>query len=156
MGKGIFITGTGTDVGKTYVTALIVKKLKDAGYNASYYKAALSGAINVDNKLVAGDLEYVKKIARLENLTQKNVSFIYENAVSPHLAAKLENKQIEMDVIKEDYNDILSTCDFLTVEGSGGIVCPLRYDNEKVIMLEDVVKELNLNVLNVGMRAMLT
>ena len=42
--KGIFITATGTDVGKTYVTALILKKLREASVNAGYYKAALSGA----------------------------------------------------------------------------------------------------------------
>lgn len=42
MSKGIFITATGTDLGKTYVTGLIVKCLRDAGLNAGYYKAALS------------------------------------------------------------------------------------------------------------------
>ena len=36
MAKKIFITGTGTDVGKTYVTGLIVKKLKESGMNAAY------------------------------------------------------------------------------------------------------------------------
>ena len=41
MGKALFITGTGTDIGKTYVTGLIVKKLVDAGLRAGYYKAAL-------------------------------------------------------------------------------------------------------------------
>ncbi len=40
MGKGLFITGTGTDVGKTYVSALIVKKLRDAGFRSGYFKAA--------------------------------------------------------------------------------------------------------------------
>ena len=45
MGKALFITGTGTDIGKTYVTGLIVKKLRDAGLNGGYYKAALSGAV---------------------------------------------------------------------------------------------------------------
>ena len=44
MSKGLFITGTDTDIGKTYVTALIVKKLRDAGLKAGYYKAAISGA----------------------------------------------------------------------------------------------------------------
>ena len=44
MGKAIFITGTGTDVGKTYVTGLLVKKIREAGLDGSYYKAALSGA----------------------------------------------------------------------------------------------------------------
>ena len=43
MSKSIFITGTGTDIGKTYVTGLIVKKLNEAGENAAYYKAAMSG-----------------------------------------------------------------------------------------------------------------
>ena len=48
--KGIFITATGTDVGKTYVTALILKKLREASVNAGYYKAALSGAYRKDRK----------------------------------------------------------------------------------------------------------
>ena len=43
MSRGLFVIGTGTDVGKTYVTALIVKKLKDSGVSAAYYKAAMSG-----------------------------------------------------------------------------------------------------------------
>jgi len=45
MAKALFITGTGTDVGKTFVTGLIVKKLKDSGKNAAYYKAAMSGNV---------------------------------------------------------------------------------------------------------------
>ena len=50
MAKGIFVTGTGTDVGKTYVTALIVKKLADVGIHAGYYKAALSGAESIEDR----------------------------------------------------------------------------------------------------------
>ena len=59
MAKGIFVTGTGTDVGKTYVTALIVKKLADAGIHAGYYKAALSGAESIEES----DAGYVRKTA---------------------------------------------------------------------------------------------
>ena len=47
MGKGLFITGTDTDVGKTYVTALLVKTLRQAGFDVGYYKAAISGAPTV-------------------------------------------------------------------------------------------------------------
>ena len=47
MGKGLFVTGTGTDTGKTYIAALMVKKLYEAGYHAGYYKAALSGAASI-------------------------------------------------------------------------------------------------------------
>ena len=50
MTKGIFITATGTDVGKTYVSALIVKKLRELGINCGYYKPALSGAEFINGK----------------------------------------------------------------------------------------------------------
>ena len=43
MAKKLFITGTGTDIGKTYVTGLILKKLQESGRSAAYYKAAMSG-----------------------------------------------------------------------------------------------------------------
>lgn len=43
MSKALFVTGTGTDTGKTYVTGLIVKKLQEAKKNPAYYKAAMSG-----------------------------------------------------------------------------------------------------------------
>ena len=55
MGKALFITGTGTDIGKTYVTGLIVKRLKEAGVRTGYYKAALSGAeTSADGSLLPG------------------------------------------------------------------------------------------------------
>ena len=47
MSKKLFITGTGTDVGKTFVSGLIIKKLSGCGKNAAYFKAAMSGNIPV-------------------------------------------------------------------------------------------------------------
>ena len=61
MSKGIFITATGTDIGKTYVTALLVKKLREANFNAGYYKAALSGADNI----AESDAGFVNRIANI-------------------------------------------------------------------------------------------
>ena len=66
MGKGIFITATGTDVGKTYVTGLLVKKLREAGLNAGYYKAALSGAEITPEGLLPGDADFVRRMAGLD------------------------------------------------------------------------------------------
>ena len=43
MAKGIFLTGTGTDIGKTYIAGLLVKTLAEAGKHPAYYKAAMSG-----------------------------------------------------------------------------------------------------------------
>ena len=50
MTKGVFITGTGTDVGKTYAAGLLLKKLRESGRNAGYYKAAKPSAMRVERR----------------------------------------------------------------------------------------------------------
>ena len=68
MGKSIFITGTGTDVGKTFITALIVKKLHEAGKKAAYFKAAASGNVRSEKGLIPGDADMVdRKSTRLNS-----------------------------------------------------------------------------------------
>lgn len=150
MGKGLFITATGTDVGKTFVTALIVKTLKAAGLSAAYYKAALSGAERQNGELVPGDAAYVKNIAGLDQSFGEMVSFVYETAVSPHLAAKIEGNPVELPKVKRDYEAVKARYDFVTVEGSGGIICPIRWDETPKILLEDIVKTLGLPLLVVA------
>ncbi|MDD4376729.1 MAG: dethiobiotin synthase [Eubacteriales bacterium] len=143
--KGIFVTGTGTDVGKTYVTALIVKKLNEAGLNPGYYKAALSGA----ESLAASDAGYVKKISGISQPYETMVSYIYKNAVSPHLASRIEGNPVDLVRVKDDFDHVKKKHNYVVVEGSGGIVCPIRYDGEQ-IFLEDVIKKLDLSVVIVG------
>ncbi len=151
MGKALFITGTGTDVGKTYVTALIVKKLRDAGLNAGYYKAALSGAIPDKNgRLQAGDALYVNRIADIGEKQENLVSYIYKEAVSPHLAAKINKQPIDFDRVAADFARAKGQYDYLTMEGSGGIICPLRWDETMHMGLDDLVKRLSLGVLIVA------
>ncbi|MDO5397011.1 MAG: dethiobiotin synthase [bacterium] len=150
MSKGIFITATGTDIGKTYVTALIVKKLHDAGINAGYYKAALSGAEYIDGRLVPGDADYVKRVSGINQSLESMVSYVYENAVSPHLAARIEGNPVEEYKVLEDFKAVCGKHDFVTAEGSGGIVCPIRFDGTKKIFLEDIIKLLGLDTLVVA------
>lgn len=144
MGKGLFITATGTDIGKTYVTALLAKHLRDNGYDCGYYKAALSGAVKTENGLIPGDAQLVKETAGLTDSLDSMVSYVYKNAYSPHLAAQLEGNPLEMDVVKSDYEKACKKHDFVLMEGSGGIVCPIRYDEKCKIFLEDIIKELSL------------
>ncbi|KOF56678.1 MULTISPECIES: dethiobiotin synthase [Clostridium] len=146
MNKNIFITATGTDVGKTFVTALIVKKLRDEGYNAGYYKAALSGAEVTENGLIPGDAYYVNKTANINETMDNLVSYVYKEAVSPHLASQIEGHPVEMEKVIEAFNNAAVKYDYVTMEGSGGIVCPIRYDDKK-IMLEDIIKKLDLSTL---------
>lgn len=149
MSKNIFVTGIGTDVGKTYVTALIVKYLKDLGYKSSYYKAAVSGNDRINGELTAQDAKFVTEVAGINENPNNLVSYIYQEAISPHLAAIKENLPADINKIKKDFENICKKNDFVTVEGSGGILCPIRYDEQK-IWLEDIIKALNLSTIIVA------
>lgn len=153
MSKGIFITATGTDVGKTYITGLITKKLRENGINAGYYKAALSGSEIINGKQTAGDARFVCEISGIQEEPEDLISYIYKTSVSPHLAAQIENKPVETDLIVSDFNKMKKKFDFITAEGSGGIICPLRMD-DKVIMLTDVINLLKLDVIIVAQAAL--
>ena len=64
MSKILFIVGTGTDIGKTYVSGLILKKLKESGVSAAYYKAAMSGNVrSEDGGLIPGDALRVREVS---------------------------------------------------------------------------------------------
>ena len=153
MSKGYFVTATGTDVGKTFITTLLVKKWRDSGIDAGYYKAALSGAELRDGKWVAGDADYVKRTANLSDTQEQLVSYVYKEAVSPHLAARKEGNPVELAKVKDDFDAARNRHEFIFAEGSGGIICPIRYDDQKIFLI-DVMKTLNLPLLIVTTAAL--
>ena len=151
MGKAIFVTGTGTDVGKTYVTGLLVKKIRDAGLDGSYYKAALSGAEpDGQGNLVPGDAAWVKETAGLKDPLTDLVTYVYQEAVSPHLAARINHRPVELETIREAFQKARARHEYLTMEGSGGILCPLRWDERQHLLLEDMIRALDLGCLLVA------
>lgn len=153
MSKGYFVTATGTDVGKTFIIALLVKKWRDSGIDAGYYKAALSGAELRDGKWVAGDADYVKRIANLSDTQEQLVSYVYKEAVSPHLAARKEGNPVELAKVQDDFEAARTRHEFVFAEGSGGIICPIRYDDQKVFLV-DIMKTLGLPLLIVTTAAL--
>ena len=106
MTKKIFITATGTDIGKTYISALIVKKMRESGYNCGYYKPVVSGVTEMCNKLIDSDANYVIQKANIPTEAENCVSYWWKEALSPHLAAKRANQEIDIDKIKYDYAQI--------------------------------------------------
>lgn len=140
VGKGIFITGTDTDIGKTYVTALLVKTLREAGYDAGYYKAAISGADSV----AESDAGFVNRFAGIGESEDMLLSYLYKHAVSPHLAARMEGHPVEKEVILAGWARAAARYPYVTMEGSGGICCPIRHDEKAVYYLEDIVRWLHL------------
>ena len=150
MSKRLFITGTGTDVGKTYVTGLILKKLHEQYENVAYYKAAMSGNDRrPDGSLIPGDALHVKTVSGISQPLEEMCPYVYETAVSPHLASKIEGNPIELETVLRTFDQVCEHYDYVTAEGSGGILCPLRFDGQK-LQLEDVIKARNLPCLIVA------
>ncbi len=147
MSKNIFITATGTDIGKTYISALIVKKMREAGFNCGYYKPVLSGVEISDGKLIKSDCNYVIETAKIPTSADDCVTYRWEEAVSPHLAAQRAGERICINKILEDYQKASHKYDYLLVEGAGGITCPLILSDKEKYLLKDLIKELGTNIL---------
>lgn len=124
----LFVTGTGTDVGKTYVTALLIRALREvvgAQETIGYYKIAISGAPNLE----VSDAGYVydhAQLAQHQKLSSTS-SYLFAEPVSPHLAAKHTDTLIKVDVIAHDMMEVMFNHHLTVMEGSGGIFCPLSW-----------------------------
>ena len=150
MSKNLFITGTGTGIGKTYVTGLIVKKLQDNTVNSAYYKAAMSGnEREEDGTLIPGDALWVKNVSGISQSVEEMCPYVYEHAYSPHLASRLEGNHVEMAVVLDNYRKVKEKYDYITVEGSGGILCPICFDEAR-IGLTDIIDEMELDCILVA------
>lgn len=132
MSKAIFLTGTGTDIGKTFIAGLIVKKLAQAGKNPAYYKAAMSGNDRrSDESLIPGDALFVRQMSGISQPLDEMCPYVYENAWSPHLASRVEGNPVDLAVVREGFAKVAENYDYITMEGSGGILCPLCFDEHR-------------------------
>ena len=150
MSKNIFITATGTDIGKTYVSALIVKKMREAGYDCGYFKPVLSGVTEKEGKLTESDCNYVINTAKIPAEPNDSVVYWWKEAVSPHLAAEINNEEIDISKIIKEYREKQSRYDYLLIEGAGGITCPLRLKNGEKYLLKDLIKDLGTSIIVVA------
>ena len=136
--KGIFVTGTDTEIGKTVVSAALMNALRNVK-NICYWKPIQTG-IEEDN-----DTETVRNLANCSDGEIFDKGFRLEKPLSPHLSAKLADVEISvkktLDFIENQLSD-----KFWIVEGAGGILVPLN-ENELII---DLIKALDLPVLIVA------
>ena len=150
MSKNIFITATGTDVGKTYVSALILKKMRESGLNAGYFKPVLSGVVEKMGKLTESDCNFVVSTAKIPTTADDCVAYWWKEAVSPHLAAERAGVNIDIEKIKHAFEKKQKEYDYLLIEGAGGITCPLKLKNGEKYLLKDLIKELETNIIIVA------
>ena len=127
--KTIFIAGTDTGVGKTVVTLLLARYLRESGYSVSATKWAVTGYAGGDRDELGGRALYRFKFP-----------------ASPHLAARLEKRRINADKIINSTKALSRRFDFVVVEGIGGLMVPL---NEKILLI-DLIKMLKIPVLLVA------
>jgi dethiobiotin synthase len=148
---GIFITGTGTDVGKTVVTAGVLRYLCSRGASAMVMKPVQTGCrLSPRGRLIAPDVEFVLRAANLhasEDALPHLAPYRFEPACSPHLAASLAGRTIDIATILASARQLASHYRPLVVEGAGGLLVPL---NGSQTML-DLACELRMPILLVGL-----
>lgn len=125
--QGVFITGTNTDVGKTYVGALLAKTLREKNINVIPRKPIESGCNKIDNELIPADALALQQAAGYEGDLSEVCAYRFEPPISPVRAAHLANKILTT-------NQLLNIClngsenGFTLVEGAGGFYSPLTED----------------------------
>jgi dethiobiotin synthetase len=125
---GLFITGTDTGVGKTYVGALIARSLVQSGRRVGVYKPAASGCWREGKTLVSDDAVALWKAAGqpcdLEHVCPQR----FAAPLAPHLAAREEGKQLDIGLLSRGMEYWQERAEIILVEGAGGLMSPLGED----------------------------
>ena len=144
--KGIFITGTDTDAGKTYVGTQIVALLHEHRINAVPRKPIESGCTRIRDELVPQDAHQYYEAANRKFSLSEVCPFRFEPAISPQRAARLARQPVYIEEVLKKCMQGIEGDDFLVVEGAGGFYSPLCEDG----MNSDLAKRLELPVLLVA------
>jgi len=139
LSKSYFITGTNTGVGKSVATALLAKFFKSSGFSVAVYKPVESGCEGSKSL----DMTFVKEIADVETFN----SYCLSKPLSPHLSAKIDGVNIDIEVIKEKFDSLKSSYDIVLIEGAGGVCVPLNYNG---YMMANLIKDLNIEAIVVS------
>lgn len=159
---GLFITGNNTEVGKTYVAALIARQIVAAGIRLGVYKPAASGCRMVDGQLVAEDAVQLWEGAGRPGTLDEVCPQKFAAPVAPHLAARAEGKELDADLLRRGAEVWHRRCDLLLVEGAGGLMSPMSDDQYVADLAYDfgyplvVVAANRLGVINETLQTLIT
>lgn len=146
MTKGIFITGTDTGVGKTYVACGIAAALRSTGIDVGVMKPAETGCPARNGKLVPLDAMRLMKAAGAKDVLGLVNPYRFRKPLAPSVAARMERKSVRSKKILDSYDALSRRHDFMIVEGAGGIMVPLAGD----YLFLDLAKALGLPALIVA------
>lgn len=122
---GLFLTGTDTDVGKTYVGALIARALVAEGLRVGVYKPAASGCALCAGELVSEDAVQLWEAAGRPGELDRVCPQRFEAPLAPHLAARAEGKLLDVEWLRTGVEYWRERSDIVLVEGAGGLMSPL-------------------------------
>jgi dethiobiotin synthetase len=150
--RGVFVTGTGTEVGKTVVAAAIAHTLAASGKTVAVFKPAVTGLdeIAADGPK-SGDIgrfearrladhELLRLAAGSAQSDEEIAPYRYGPPASPHLAARLAGEEIEPARLLAAAEAAAASADVLVCEGVGGLLVPLAPD----YLVRDLAVELAL------------
>jgi dethiobiotin synthetase len=142
---GFFVTGTDTDVGKTYIASALVRHFVQQGYKTIGMKPVAAGAELVDGRLLNGDVTELINAANVDaNLALIN-SYVFAPAIAPHIAAEQAGVTISLDHIQQAFDALQSKADVVVIEGAGGFRVPINRQET----MADLALKLNLPVIMV-------
>lgn len=149
MKQAFFITGTDTDVGKTYVACKLIKDYVAQGYKVVGMKPVAAGGELVDGKWLNDDVLKLEAASNVKAPRELVNPYSFKEAIAPHIAAEIAGVEIEIEVIQQAFRRLAGMADIVIVEGAGGFLVPL---NSKESMA-DLAVALNIPIiLVVGMK----
>ena len=160
---GLFITGTDTGVGKTYVAALIARSLTVSGRRVGVYKPAASGCVrDAQGSLASEDAvalwEAAGRPGDLEHVCPQR----FAAPLAPHLSARAEGREIDGDLLRTGLDYWRLRSEIVLVEGAGGLMSPLGDDEYVADLARDlgfpliVVSRNMLGTINATMQTLIT
>jgi dethiobiotin synthetase len=123
--RGLFLTGTDTGVGKTYVGAMVARWLHVAGCRVGVYKPAASGCRRAADRLVSADAVALWEAAGRPGTLDRVCPQRFEAPVAPHLAARAEGKRLDANLLRSGIETWQAQSEIVVVEGAGGLMSPL-------------------------------
>ncbi|MFK7769045.1 MAG: dethiobiotin synthase [Mariniblastus sp.] len=125
---GLFVTGTDTEVGKTYVASLITKELVAAGHRVGVYKPAASDCVSDGRQLVSEDAVALWEAATRPLTLDAVCPQRFQAPLAPHLSARNEGRELDVDLMRTGISAWADECDIIVVEGAGGLMSPISDD----------------------------
>ena len=136
--KGIFVTGTDTEIGKTVIAGGLAAILKQADVNVGVMKPISTGDMT--------DAEYLKHAAQVDDPLHLINPVSLCHPLAPSVSANIEGKHVDMSQISKAYSILKQKYDYLIVEGVGGIAVPINDDK----LVVDLIKYLGLPIIIVA------